>query len=263
MKMLITTVYTEFTKTKSSFAFWLVVLGAGFVPLFFALHHIYDWRQYLPEVGENQWHEYFRKGFNGVHFTLLPMLVVLLAALLMNIEHKSNGWKQMFVLPLSKSDIFIGKYAVSLGLILLFYCVLLACFILGGFILGLWKSEFGFLGHSPEYSYATVHSSVAAFIVRSYISTLGIMAMHLWLGFRVKNLFMSIGIGLGGIVIAISIYIPHWASIVYFPYAFPILMCNYIPDSYHFLSDFQINSLIYFAGFTFLSYLDFTRYFKG
>ena len=65
--------------------------------------------------------------------------------------------------------------------------------------------------------------------VKSFISTLAIVAIHFWLSFRLKNLFLNIGIGLAGVVVAVSMYIPHWPSIIYLPYAFPVLMCNFIP----------------------------------
>ncbi len=51
--------------------------------------------------------------------------------------------------------------------------------------------------------------------------------------------------------------------IIYLPYAVPVLMCNLIPDMHHFLSNFQVNSLLFFSVIFFLSYFDFTRGFKG
>ena len=94
-------------------------------PFFFFLNHIYDWDDYLPKPGENPWDDYIRKGFNGNHFTFLPLLIVLLVALLLNIEHKSNTWKHIFVLPVSKTKIFLSKYLLLISLIILFYLLLL------------------------------------------------------------------------------------------------------------------------------------------
>ncbi|MEP7233589.1 MAG: ABC transporter permease [Ginsengibacter sp.] len=263
MKTFLALYRTELIKTKNSFALWLVILGAAFIPFFFFLNHVYDWDDYLPKPGENPWDDYVRKGFNGNHFTFLPLLVILLVALLLNIEHKSNTWKHIFVLPVSKTKIFLSKYLLLFSLIILFYCLLLIFLFSGGLFLSLWKNQFNFLKYRPSYVYASIHSGIAAFVVKSFISTLAIIAIHFWLSFRLKNLFVNIGIGLAGVVIAVSMYIPHWPSIVYLPYAFPVLMCNFIPDVHHFLSNFQVNSLLFFSVIFFLSYFDFIRRFKG
>jgi lantibiotic transport system permease protein len=263
MKDLITSFRVELTKIKSSFALWLVVLGAAFIPVFFILNIFYQWKDYLPKTGENPWNEYFRKGFNGVHFFFLPLLIVLLIALLLNIEHKSNTWKHIFVLPISKTKLFLSKYLVLICLIIVFYCLLLFFFLSGGVILSLWKSDFNFLMFKPFYYYNSVGSGIASYILKSFIAVLGIIAIHFWLSFRIKNIFLIIGIGLAGVVIAVSMYIGHWGSIIYLPYASPVLMCNFIPDAHNFLSAFQINSLIVFFVVSILSYIDFSRVFKG
>jgi hypothetical protein len=263
MNELITSCRIEFTKIKNSFAIWLVVLGAAFIPFFFLLNIIYQWKDYLPKAGINPWNEYFRRGFNGVHFIFLPLLIVLLIALLLNIEHKSNTWKHIFVLPISKTKIFLSKYLVLISLILLFYTLMLIFFLSGGILLSLWKSEFNFLLYKPTYFFHFAESGISSFIVKSFISVLGLIAIHFWLSFRLKNLFLNIGIGLAGAVIAVSMFIGHWASIVYLPYASPLLMCNFTPDAHRYLSDFHINSLICFVVIFLLSYFDFTRIFKG
>jgi hypothetical protein len=77
------------------------------------------------------------------------------------------------------------------------------------------------------------------------------------------TLFITIGIGLAGVVTAISMYISNWESIIYLPYAYPVLMCNFTPDAHHFLSNFHINSLICFFVISLASYFDFTKNFKG
>ncbi len=263
MKEFIITFRAELIKIKNSFALWLIVIGSAFIPVFFLLHHFYEWERYLPKPGENPWFEYFRKGFNGVHFVLLPLLVVLLVGLVLNIEHKSNTWKHIFVLPVSKTKLYFSKYLLLINLIILFYGLLLMFFLSAALILSLWKSEFNYLLFKPLYLYHSVQSGIVDFTVKSFISILGITAIHFWLSFRLKNLFVNIGIGLAGVVLAISMYIGNWQSIIYFPYAFPMLMCNFVPDSHHFLSDFQINSIICFIVISVLSYFDFTKKFNG
>jgi hypothetical protein len=100
-------------------------------------------------------------------------------------------------------------------------------------------------------------------MLKSFISVLGLIAIHFWLSFRLKNVFLNIGIGLAGVVIALSMYLGHWGSIIYLPYASTVLMCNFTPDAHKYLSDFHIVSLICFLVIFVLSYLDFSKRFKG
>ena len=266
MQELLVVYRTELIKTKKSFASWLVILGAVFIPVFFVSNIFYHWRDYVHYLvveNLNPWNEYSRKLFNGVHFTFLPLLIVLITALVFNIEHKSNTWKHIFVLPVSKTKIFIGKYLVLLTLVLLLYCMLFIFYLLGGYMLGIWKAEFGFLNHSPSYAYEHAQTNIVTYISRSFITVLAILAIHFWLSFRLKNLFSTIGIGLGGVVLTIGMYISHWHSLIYMPYGFPVLMCNYVPQINHFLTDFQANSLIYFITISIASYFDFVKFFRG
>ena len=147
MKELLVVYRTELIKTKNSFAIWLVILGALFIPAFFVGHAFYRWRDYLQNFtveSSNPWYEYSRKLFNGVHFAFLPLLMILIITLIFNIEHKSNTWKHIFVLPVSKAKIFIAKYMVVLTFVLMFYCFLFCFYLSGGYLLGLWKPGFGF-----------------------------------------------------------------------------------------------------------------------
>jgi lantibiotic transport system permease protein len=263
MKDFILSLRSELTKVKNSFAFWLVILGAAFIPFFLMVNYIYRWKNYLPSAGVNPWHEYLRNGFNSVHFTFLPLLIVLLVTLLLNIEYKSNTWKHLFVQPVSKTSIFFSKYLVLILLIILFYLLTVVFFLSGGALLSLWKSEFNFFSYSPSYYYKSVESGIVSYIFRSFVSVSGIIAIHFWLSFRLKNLFLNIGIGLAGLIIAVSMVIGNWGSVIYMPYAFPVLMCNFIPAGQTFLSNFQINSLFCFMIISFLSYIDFIKIFRG
>ena len=266
MKQLLIIYRTELLKVKNSSALWLVILGALFIPIFFVGTICYHWRDYIHYLtieDPNPWNEYSRKLFNGVHFTFLPLLIVLIIALIFNIEHRSNTWKHIFVLPVSKAKLFICKYLVLLTLIILLYLLLSGFYLLGGYLLGLWKPEFGFLIYSPSYAYEHMQTNIVGYICGSFITVLAILAIHFWLSFRLKNLFLTIGIGLGGVVLTIGMFISHWESLIYMPYGLPILMCNFSPQLHHFLTDFQANSLFYFILVFILSFIDFVKFFKG
>src|SRR4029079_5429500 len=101
--------------------------------------------------------------------------------------------------------------------------------------------------------------NILAYFSKSFITVLAILAIHFWLSFRLKNLFSTIGIGLGGVVLTLGMYISHWHSLIYVPYGLPVLMCNYAPETQRFLTAFQENSLIYFVFISVAGYFDFVK----
>ena len=158
----------------------------SFYSIFLVVSYVYRWKNYLPAAGVNPWNEYLRNGFNSVHFTFLPLLIVLLVTLLLNIEHKSNSWKQLFVQPVSKTRIFFCKYFILMLLCILFYILTIVFFLSGAALLSLWKNEFNFLRYSPSYYYQSIQSGIASYIFRSFISVSGIIAIHLSISINIS-----------------------------------------------------------------------------
>lgn len=55
---------------------------------------------------------------------VFPLYTALIAALLASIEHQNETWKHLFALPLERSAVFVSKWAVGIGLLVLSFCVL-------------------------------------------------------------------------------------------------------------------------------------------
>jgi hypothetical protein len=250
------TFQTELIKAKNTFALWLTIAGAGFIPVLFLIAYIAKWEKFIPKDGQNPWNGLFTNAFIGVSFFFVPMFVILLNCLIFNIEHKSNTWKHLFTQPISKATVFLNKFLIINSLTMLcygFFLLILFCF---GIILGIWKHELGFLSATPDFS------KIVAFALKSYISVLAIIAIHFWLGFRVKNVILPIGIGLAGVVTA-GIIAGRWKYDIYFPYGFPGY-CVYKPAlNNEFLANYHVYSLIYFVLIMLMALIDFTRNYKG
>ena len=257
MILLIRQLATENIKIKNSSALWLCIVGAAYGPVLLSLSIFFRWGINLPPSGQNPWLSFLRRSVNAISFVFLPMLVILLMALLMNIEHKANGWKQIFIQPISKSNIFLSKYLVVIALIFIFYYGFACCLLLGGIVLGYWKKELNFLNDFPD------GLNIFMTLLKSFISVLALIAIHFWLSFRIKNLFINIGLGLVAVLTATLIYLGNFQHVHFNPYEFPIMMVNYMHDPGHFLSDFHIYSLVYFFVISIFSYWDFTRNFRG
>lgn len=256
MATLATVYRTEIIKSKNTFALWLAVLGAAFIPSVMFLIYLNRWESFVPKAGDNPWTIFLANAWNVVSFIFIPFFVVLLCTLVMGIEHKSNTWKHLFTLPVSKSAVYLGKLLIIISLVIACYVLFIGFLLVSGSVLGLIKPKLGFLAHTPDLP------PVLKTAFKSFVSTLGILGIHYWLSIRLKNMILPIGIGLVGIVTA-TILINFWKNIIYYPYAFTIISTSpmFKPDG--FLAASEWYSLGYFVVFGVLGYFDFRRFYRG
>lgn len=68
---------------------------------------------------------------------LLPMLTGVFTSFVCRFEHAGGGWKQMLVLPLTRSGVYAGKLTIVLMLLAGTQVLLLVCILLAGLIHGI------------------------------------------------------------------------------------------------------------------------------
>lgn len=244
----------ERLKMKKTAALRLTVIGAFFMPLMVAIAYISSPENFYAKPVLNPWDYLFGLCYGLVSPVFIPLFIVLLTAFVLNVEHKSNTWKHIFVQPLSRGSIFLAKLGIIIQKIILCYVLFVGFLLLLGTIMGLWKSEFGFLSAAPSWM------KILKFTTASFISTLALVAIHFWLMFRVKNVILPIVIGLVGVVAA-GILANRWDYIEFFPYAYPLLSLKGMVGNY--FKDFHLISAGYFLLITFLAYVDFRKIFRG
>lgn len=261
MQYLLKNISTEFIKSKKTFAWWLIILGAGFMPAFVSFVFLSKWKHLVPGQGHNPWDDFTEMSWKGMGFLYTPFFVVLLICLFFNIEHKNNTWKHIFTLPVSKRSIYFNKLFTLLIFIALFYILYIPIWIGFGFIVGLIKPELQLTTHSPDYI------SLLSLCFHSFIASLGILAIHFWLSIRFKNMIIPIGIAVLGGIIWVALYQGRAEQITYFPYAYnysTVSPPNWVtPKMFGVFPQHEIFSILYFIIFSVLSYRYFIRTFKG
>lgn len=261
MQHLIKTISTEFIKSKKTFAWWLVILGAGFMPAFVSFVFLSKWRHLVPPQGHNPWNDFTEMSWKGMGFLYTPLFIVLLTCLFLNIEHKNNTWKHIFTLPISKSRIYISKLLTLIIFIALFYILYIPIWIGFGFGVGLLKPQLQLTNYSPDYN------SLLSLCFHSFIASLGILAIHFWLSIRFKNMIIPIAIAISASIVWVALYQGQADEINYFPYAYHYSTVS--PPAWIKLKMFgifpqhEIFSLFYFILFSALSYRYFVKRFKG
>jgi hypothetical protein len=247
-------IFAEFIKAKHSFAVWLSLFGTlANVLLFFSLHWLNPgkWR------GEGHWEDYILNFYEGVAFMMLPLYVVILAALVSFMEHRRGMWTHLFVLPLNRSQLYVGKL-----IYLLFH--FLAAHLL--FILGMLAS--GYLLGWLDPSYHFWEDRLPVFLIgtlaaKTFLSILGLLSLQYWLSLRFNHFIIPLTIGILGFV-AVALLGADWPHISYIPFAPPVLYMQVfrgelILETWGPFSLAEVASMGFFLLFLIIGLIDFSQ----
>ncbi len=242
---------SELLKTKRTASFWLSILGAALIPTIFFLKCVLDPAEAAPAFQATPWKTYFKIAWEALSTFLLPMYIILICALIPQIEFKNNAWKQVFASPQSTSQIFFSKFLTVHLMILLCYALFNALIIISGVSVNLIHSQYAFLDHSIDWL------SLMQLNAKIYISILGISAIQFWLSLRFKSFIGPVGIGLALLVGSIMAGGFRWEHVYKLPHAHPILTLMSMKGKGTFvLENHELNSIGYFVFFTLLGFLD-------
>lgn len=239
----------EFFKLKRTFAFWLTFLSAFFVPAIFFLIYLFRSDKLIPADGVNPWDSFLGNQIRAVIPFLMPLFVILITSLIIQVEHKSNGLKHLFTLPIPKWSVYFGKLTIVILAILFAFILFFGIMIATGYIVGLIHPELKLAEISPKYM-----ESIQV-LFRTFISILGIIGLQFWLSFRIKNFIIPLGIGI--ILMIAGMILANGEEALYYPYSYNILSLN--PENGQWLPEVCLYSLGYFVLFSVAGFLDVKR----
>ncbi|GGK69379.1 ABC transporter permease [Rufibacter glacialis] len=202
-------VSAEALKLKHTWALWLSLLAPlsivsmTFLVFFFKGH-------LLLKPGSDPWFFWATNNFLATSQLLLPLFLALLTALVNGTEHQSGGWKQLYTQPVPKWSVFLNKYLLVLGLVVLSFVTFWVGLLVGGYFLGLLRPELGFQKYHHE-------QEITLAIFRILVASLFVFTLQFCLCFRCKSIALSIGLG---ILFTMAFLIgSRWEHIGYYPYS--------------------------------------------
>lgn len=205
----------EFIKTKRSFAIWLTLLAAAFIPAINAIILLQRPEILLPKFEQTPWLTFLRFNWKNVS-VILPMYIILITNLVVQIEFRNNTWKQVYASPRSFADIFFSKLVV-IQVLIPFYVVCFDCFLLLS----------GMIVHNLNTGYKLTAASIDWYSMllisgRVYLGCLAISILQYWLSLRFRNFVIPLGLGLG--LWITGIVLMDWDKSIYYPYVYPAFM---------------------------------------
>jgi hypothetical protein len=242
---------SEVLKTKRSASFWLCMIAAAMMPVLFFLVHFFKPEGGLKVLQKDPWGTQFMWGWESVQFFIFPLFVILICALIPQIEFKNNTWKQVFASPQSVGNIYFSKFLTIQLMIFFFYLCFALLMILSAVMTNVLDSRFNFLEKSINWQ------ELAIINFKSYLSVLGIIAIQYWLSLRFKNFIAPVGIGLALLVLSIIAYQVRWEHVYKIPFAHPILtQVSFRKTGAPLIENHEWNSIIYFVTFLLIGFLD-------
>lgn len=242
---------SELLKTKRTASFWLSIAGAAVIPLIFFLKLAFDPAEASTSFNAAPWKKIFSFAWQFLSGFLLPMYIILICALIPQIEFKNNAWKQVFASPQTTGQIFFAKFLTVHLMIFLCYTLFNVLMILCGVGANLIHSQYKFLATPIDWE------RLAQLNLKTYFSILGISAIQFWLSIRFKSFIGPVGIGLALLVGGIIANATEWAHAGKIPYAHPIQTLISMKDGGKLsIAPHEWWAIGYFIFFTLLGFLD-------
>lgn len=202
----------ELFKYRRTFVLWILVLAPAFVPIINFIILFKKGDQIIQE-GQNAWEVLLSNTIQPGNF-LFPFFVMVIALFVNSIEHNSNTWKLIYTQPISRLATFLAKMKVFI-LMVLFSLMLFAFFsIMVGYLLNVIRPELGF-------DQAFDKSLIFQACLKIFLATLGYASIQFALSQKSKNLMLSLGVGIAG-VISVMILMNGWEYASYHPYGYHI-----------------------------------------
>lgn len=206
----------EILKSQNSFAVWLSLAGtAANLVLFFVLH-LFGQESIPLGSTPNPWTAWIDNHYAGVAFMMLPLYVIILAALVYFMEHRHDMWTQLYALPVQRWHYYLAKMLFTLLLFFAAHVLFMAGLLLGGGLLGLLKPGSGLLRAAPPLGKMLILAS------KTHLSILGLLALQSWISWRFPHFIVSLLIGILGFVLS-GLLGPDWPWIHLIPWAPPMV----------------------------------------
>ncbi|MBC3540207.1 ABC transporter permease [Rufibacter sediminis] len=204
-------VSAEVLKLKHTWALWLSLLAPLSIVSMTFLVFFFKGHLFL-KPGSNPWFTWAMNNISPTAQLLVPLFLALLTALVNGTEHQSGGWKQLYALPVPRWSVFLNKYLLLLGLVVLSYATFWLGLLVGGYLLGLVRPGLGF----QDYHHV---QGISLGTFRVLVGSLFIFTLQFCLSFQFRSIALSMGLG---ILFTMAFLIgSRWEHIGFYPYSWP------------------------------------------
>ena len=143
------------------------------------------------------------------------LLLILLAALVVQVEHRANAWKHLYALPIDRSTLLFSKLLLLCGLSLLAQALYGGLLLLTGAALGRLRPGLGFQ------HFALPVPVVGLWLARTYVATLGLLTVQFVVSVARRSFVVPMALGLA--VLTLSLALASVSAAGWLPYGDALL----------------------------------------
>lgn len=200
MKYISRCLRAELIRIKSTPVLWLTICSAGLLPFAYLLGGIFNTKKMIPGPGINPWDILLKREWNDLSGMLLPLFIILCAALLIQIEYKANAWKQLLTQPVPEWAVYTGKLIMLVLIVGACFMLFILFSLLSGVLAGLIKPSLQFLNYPPSWHFLTRAA------IHTVAAILGLLGIQYVLSLCFRNFIVPSGIGLAGFIVSFFVY---------------------------------------------------------
>lgn len=190
---LLRALHAELLKLKRTLAFRVIFV----LPLLIALLQFFViWQTKKTPAEFDLWQTHAKNSLQIWAVFMMPLLITLETALLNGIEHSDRQWKHIFALPIRRHSVYLSKFIVAQGLILLSTLTLAIFIVIVGVAATHFKPIFANAGPPP-------YLWIAGQALLVWLASWLIIALHTWISIRWAGFPFALGAGIGGTFFAL------------------------------------------------------------
>jgi len=245
IKYVLPALKTEIIKMKNTLGVWTTLIFP-FLVVFMNFMIFYNRPKLLSEGGANPWLSVTQNAVSIYSILFLPLYIAIITFYINFNEHKSNSWRQLYTLPVTKVNIYFSKLFVSFILI----CVSMLFFYFANqttlLLLKAFRPEIPFYQDSYD-------SLIRITFIKIVISSIGILSIQFLISIWSGNFIYPLGFGLTATFT--GIFLVRWERMVYYPYSYPFIAAtDLMKKNYSFFNRNLLLSIIAFAVFAAAGY---------
>ncbi|RYY85504.1 MAG: hypothetical protein EOO15_16845 [Chitinophagaceae bacterium] len=242
---------SELLKTRRTAAFWLSIIGAAFIPAIYFLVYVLKPEKVVPKLQMGAWAIHFLQGWQALSSFLFPMFVILICALVPQLEYRNNTWKQVWASPQPTGSVFFAKFLSIQSMVLLFFVSYNLFMILVAVLANTIHSAYPFFDQPLDWR------ALLRLSFKTYVSVLSITSIQYRLSLRFKSFVAPVGIGLALLIGGTIANGFGWEHTDKIPYAYPTLtLLSMMRPGNALINTHEWYAIAYTALFLGLGYLD-------
>jgi len=159
------------------------------------------------------WESHSRSSLTVWAVFLMPLLVTVETALLCGVEHAERQWKHLFALPTPRYAIYIAKFGVAQGLLLLSTLLVALLVVVSGWLLIGWYPSLSAAGRVPLLA-------IFSQALECWLAAGLILSANLWIAIRWPSFTVPLAAGIAGTFFAV--FAESAKAAAYYPWLLPV-----------------------------------------